>query len=202
MTKMLITPSLLNSYQYFRDYQPHDDVEDVDAAEAAQRREFLNTLRRIGTPLTDPIMGGIMFENAVRRYCETGNATGTVIREVGELVKGGIWQTKVKKELGDFLLYGVLDVMKADTIFDLKKTANYDVGKYLNSAQHRIYFYCTDMPKFSYIPATEYDWYREDYFNHPNIKKELEAMIAEFTDYLKTDTEANEIFLSKWKALS
>ena len=125
-----------------------------------------------------------------------------VVKKVGDIVKGGLWQETVKKDLTvgnqEFLLYGRTDVIKRDTIFDIKFTSNYELGKFQDSSQHLIYLYCSDLPKFSYLISDGKDWWREDYFNHAGIEDEIKTKISEFLSYLENDNEAKDLFQLKW----
>lgn len=126
---------------------------------------------------------------------------------IAQIVKNGIWQTAISKSLQigsiEYLLYGKSDVMKEDTIYDIKfttKGSNYDVGKYQDSAQHRIYLYCSGLPKFAYLISDGNNFWREDYVNHDKIEDEIKAMIAEFISYIKSDAEMAQLYFGRWNA--
>lgn len=203
----LITPTLLNSWQYYFQYEGEKEDE--------VRKDFLRTLSREKFEPNEAMQKGIEFEEDIQFACKHGIESENselveyckVVDGVADVVRNGIWQSKLSKELmiGDqnFLLYGRSDVIKADTIFDIKFTtngSNYEPGKYINSAQHRIYLYCSDMPKFSYLISDGKDFWQEDYKNHSGIEDELKSMISEFLDYLEGDLEAKELFNCKWKS--
>ncbi|MBM5782406.1 MAG: hypothetical protein FJ368_03180 [Pelagibacterales bacterium] len=124
------------------------------------------------------------------------------VKEIGKIVQKSLWQQSVKKDLKvgnhDFLLYGKTDVIKRDTVFDIKFTSNYELGKFQDSSQHLIYLYCSDLPKFSYLISDGKDWWREDYFNHAGIENEIKSKVSEFLDYLKNDKEAKELYFNNW----
>jgi len=126
------------------------------------------------------------------------------IEEVGRIVRGSIWQQTVKKDLTvgnqEFLLYGRTDVIKRNTIYDIKFTSNYELGKFLDSSQHLIYLYCSGLPNFSYLISDGKDWWREDYHNHARIEDEIKSKVSEFLAYLEKDKEDKEMFFSKWKS--
>lgn len=197
MTKHLLTPSLLNSFFWYL-------KESFTKTEAEQRQEFLQTLRREKTPTTEAQQRGINFENAIRLADVTRNHfdPDPIVRRFTEIVRDGIWQQSVKKSLTvgnqDFLLYGRTDVIKRDTVFDIKFTSNYELGKFQDSSQHLIYLYCSDLPKFSYLISDGKDWWREDYFNHAGIEGEIKSKVSEFLDYLEGDKEAKELYFNNW----
>ena len=120
----------------------------------------------------------------------------------GKIVKNGLWQQSVKKEIKvgnqEFLLYGRTDVIKRDTIYDIKFTSNYELGKFLDSIQHLIYLYCSDLPNFSYLISDGKDWWKEDYVNHEGVEGQIKSKISDFLNYLETDKEAKEMFFNKW----
>jgi hypothetical protein len=126
------------------------------------------------------------------------------IESIGEIVKGSIWQQSVKKEITvgnqEFLLYGRTDVIKRDTVYDIKFTSNYELGKFLDSSQHLIYLFCSDLPNFSYLISDGKEFWREDYHNHAGIENEIKSKISDFLGYLENDKEAKEIFLTKWES--
>lgn len=206
MTKYLITPSLLSAFSWYL-------KESFTKTETEQRQEFLQTLRREKTPTAETMQKGIDFEDAINFYsqdhhhlseetCKT--ACSDVIFDLANIIKGGIWQQSVKKELkignSEFLLYGRTDVIKRDTVFDIKFTGKYELGKFQDSSQHLIYLYCSDLPKFSYLVSDGKDCWREDYFNHAGIEDEIKSRVSEFLDYLETDKEARQLYFEKWTA--
>lgn len=201
MTKYLITPSLLNSYQYY--------IQDEFKSPADSRAEFLKTLSREKFEPNEAMKRGIIFEQDIDLACRFGNRyRGTtreeIISDLADIVVGGLWQQTCKKELKignqEFLLYGRMDVVKIDTIYDIKFTSNYELGKFYNSSQHLIYLYCLGLPKFQYLISDGKEYWTEDYHNHEGIEDELKGMISDFMEYLENDKEAKQMFLTKWES--
>ena len=204
MTKYLITPTLINSYQYY--------IDDEFKSPADSRADFLKTLSKEKFEPNQAMQKGIDFENDIKAKCDgyillDGKKNPdyeTVCGEITEIVKGGLWQESVKKDLQignqEFLLYGRTDVIKRDTVYDIKYTSNYELGKFLNSAQHLIYLYCTGLPKFKYLISNGKDFWQEDYFNNVNIENEIKSKINNFLSYLENDNEAKNLFETKWRA--
>lgn len=216
MTKYLITPTLLNDFQYY--------IQDEYKSPADSRADFLKTLSREKFQPNEAMQKGIDFENDVQNYCvDKFEPTNRIITHIdngeqeeinewdsysvcvitcGRIVKGGLWQQTVKKDLiignQEFLLYGKCDVIKRDTIYDIKFTSNYEVGKFLDSAQHLIYLYCLDLPKFQYLISDGEEYWVEDYHNHKGIEDEIKSKISDFLSYLENDKEAKEMFFTKW----
>ena len=201
MTKYLITPTLLNSFQYY--------IQDEYKSPADSRADFLRTLSRERFEPNEAMQRGIDFENEIKTiadkfieleiedYEEKSN-----LFKIAYIVKGGLWQQTCKKDLTignqEFLLYGKCDVVKRDTIYDIKFTSNYELGKFLDSAQHLIYLYCLDLPKFQYLVSDGEEYWVEDYHNHAGIEDEIKSKISDFLSYLENDKEAKEMFFTKW----
>ena len=201
MTKYLITPTLLNSFQYY--------IQDEYKSPADSRADFLRTLSRERFEPNEAMQKGIDFENEIKTIAdkfielkiEDYEAESNLFK-IADIIKGGLWQQTCKKDLTignqEFLLYGKCDVVKRDTIYDIKYTSNYEVGKFLDSAQHLIYLYCLDLPKFQYLVSDGEEYWVEDYYNHVGIEDEIKSKISDFLSYLENDKEAKEMFFTKW----
>ena len=201
MTKYLITPSLINSYAYY--------IQDEWKSPADSRADFLRTLSREKFEPNEAMAKGIDFEDKILRMAtlnllpaEFDDEQDRIVEEIAKIVKGGIWQESVKKELKignqEFLLYGRTDVIKRDTIYDIKFTGSYELGKFLDSSQHLIYLYCSGLPNFSYLISDGKDWWREDYHNHAGVEDEIKSKVSDFLSYLENDKESKEMFINKW----
>lgn len=198
MSKYLITSSLLNSYSYYMG----DDYKSPEES----RADFLKTLSRERFEPNEAMQKGIDFEKAVElttkfeRIIES--QYDSIVCDLADIVKGGLWQQSVKKKIKignqEFLLYGRTDVIKRDTIYDIKFTGNYELGKFLDSSQHLIYLYCSGLPNFSYLISDGKDWWKEDYHNHEQVEDQIKSKIADFMSYLENDLEAKEMFITKW----
>ena len=202
MTKYLITPTLINSFQYY--------IDDEFKSPADSRADFLKTLSKEKFEPNQAMQKGIDFENDIKAKCDNilldkkENIDYEVIcNDIATIVKDGLWQQTCKKELKignqEFLLYGRMDVIKRDTIYDIKYTSNYELGKFLGSAQHLIYLYCTGLPKFKYLISNGKDFWIEDYFNNVNIEYYIKNKINNFLSYLENDNEAKNLFETQWQ---
>ena len=194
---------MLSSYSYY--------IQDEWKSPADSRADFLRTLSREKFEPNEAMAKGIAFENNVKAVVFDGmHDKGQIIdashpvEHIANIVVGGLWQQSVKKEITvgnqEFLLYGRTDVIKRDTIYDIKFTGNYELGKFLNSSQHLIYLYCSGLPKFSYLISDGKDWWKEDYINDRNVENRIKSMISDFLSYLESDKEAKEMFLTKWES--
>ena len=213
MTKYLITPSLINSFQYY--------INDKFKSPADSRADFLKTLSKEKFEPTEAMQKGIDFENKIFEldkmlkadwndiainfvFSQETEEYKDCLKNIATIVKDGLWQQTCKKDLQignqEFLLYGRMDVVKRDTVYDIKYTSNYELGKFLGSAQHLIYLYCTGLPKFKYLISNGKDFWIEDYFNNVNIENTIKNKINNFLSYLENDSEAKNLFETKWQA--
>lgn len=194
----LITPTLLNGFNYYRDHDCEYCSESCNA-----RSDFLKLLNKDQIEKTESMILGIQLEKEIYDYCENGVLTeNEAVEYIGNLCKGGLWQQSVRKELGNFLLYGKADVIIGSKIYDIKFTGSYDVGKYFKSMQHRIYMYCTGINDFSYLISDGKNFFKEDYAcaNKKDVEYEILESINELKWYLKNDLECLNIFNEKWQA--
>lgn len=166
-----ITPSLLNSWLY------------VTNNENADINEFLSYLNKHHQPTTEAQQRGLDFEDEVYK----GNKP-----LYNPYVKGGLYQVKVSKPYKDIVLLGVIDVLQPNNIYDVKTTSRYEVGKYYNASQHKVYCYITGIKNFSYLINEE--CYKEDYVYQDG---QCEELIDSFIYWLKT-TDLYDIWKSKW----
>lgn len=215
MSKFLITPSLLSSYQYY--------IKDEWRSPEDSRADFLRTLSRERFEPNEAMQKGIDFENDIMNasqssfdlrnfedsidgdlvFCQDKEYDLCVLN-FAKIVEGGLWQQTCKKDLqvgnNTFLLYGRMDVVKRDTIYDIKFTSKGELGKFLNSSQHLIYLYCSGLPKFRYLISDGTEFWVEDYVNDGTVENRIKSMISDFMGYLENDKEAKEMFLTKWES--
>lgn len=184
--RYLVTASLYNAYKYFCSCS--------DENYEQKKEEFIRTLRREKSEPTPLMLRGIEFENDIRKYTEGQPAKNEVIKEIGDIVSGGIWQQKVGADItvGKFniFLYGKMDCAKAPIIYDIKRSNNYDLGKYYDTIQHLLYLHCSQLPKFRYLIAygtaeEPIDWTAEDYQLDENTLPTLKTRIAEMLNWFE-----------------
>lgn len=199
--KMLITPSLLNSWDFF--------LSASGEWEEKAREEFLATLRREPFLPTPAIQAGIDFEAAVKSSSEGGfkpsedECYDDCVKEIAEIVKGGAWQVKVQKTIraGNalILLYGKVDVLKGPVCYDIKFTGKYENPKYIRSAQHPLYLECLEtVPVFQYLVSDGNNVYIEEYrkIDVPPIL----PMVVDFLSWMKANPQYGELFYKHWEA--
>ena len=187
----LITQSLVSAWAYMFDC--------AEGREEAAREDFERTLRREKGETTDAMQAGIDFENAVYAEADGLPREDTNweqgVKEVASIIRGSQVQVKLSRTITvdseEYLVYGVLDALKAGTIFDVKFTSkggglkeNDFYGKYLSSPQHPFYFYLVpEAREFRYLLSDGKDTYIETY--HPAECRNAESIIREFITSIK-----------------
>lgn len=206
MPRYLITQSLVSSWAYMFDC--------MEGNEDAAKKEFLRVLRREPGEVTDAMRNGIAFENAV--YAEaagapwdTGGRWESGVKAVATRIRGAQVQVKASRPLmvdgTEFLVYGVLDALRAGTIFDVKFTtakgglrSNDFYGKYLNSPQHPFYFHIVpEALDFKYLLSDGDDVYIETYLREHT--RSATEVISEFVHSI-TDMGLLPLYQEKWLA--
>ncbi len=205
MPRYLITQSLLSAWAYTFDCS--------EGCKKDAQEEFLRTLRREKGPSTPAMEAGIAFERECYRAAagmsrpphrdwENG------IQAVADIIRGAQVQVRLSREievLGEtFLVYGILDALKAGVISDVKfksKSLNFlDLaGNYLNSAQHPFYFYiCPEAYKFQYLVSDGDSLYIETYY--PGQSRSAVEIIRDFIASIG-GSGLLPLYKEKWQAL-
>ncbi|MBR6873069.1 MAG: hypothetical protein IKN17_06145 [Ruminococcus sp.] len=201
---ILITQSLLSSWNYMMDCRE----ESQDSA----YEEFINALNRIKKEATLEMQNGIDFENAV--YAEASGVPRephpkweSGIQAVAKVIRGGQFQVREQRLMNvcghEFLVYGILDALKAGEIYDVKFSnkgfgSAELAGKYLESAQHPAYFYLVpEAYKFTYLVSDGQDLYPEVYTR--SMSRPFEEIVEEFVKFLKASGLFG-IYEEKWIA--
>ena len=185
--KYLITQSLLSAWGYL--FSCHEGCEEDAMA------DFLAALDRQKREPTQAMLNGIEFEDAV--YAQAHGIPRAPhpkwepgIRKVASIIGSAPVQVKAQREIqvGDmtFLVYGILDALKAGVIYDVKfrnkSLGSEDIyGKYLDSPQHPAYFYIVpEAGEFRYIVSDGEDVYQECYRREstPHIRDIIALFIA------------------------
>ena len=170
MAQYLITQSLLSAWQYMFDCP--------EGYEEEARKAFENTLRRVPQEPTAAMRNGIAFENAVYAAaaglpCSVCTEWDSGVRKVAGLLSGAAIQVKLSRPLvvegWNLLCYGILDALKAGTIYDVKFSNRSlgsieAAGRYQESPQHPMYLYlCPEAYEFRYLLSDGSDLYVETY---------------------------------------
>ena len=188
MKKYLITASLLNSWQYA--ISPENEYGNLE--------DFKKVLNKDEFEPTEAILKGFAFEK--------------FMTENYEKTKNGCYQVKLSKDIttttGNYVLYGILDCLKAGKIYDYKYKGSYDVGAFYSSYQHPIYFeLCPEANEFEYIisnnysdktPKEELHIYSEIYTRN-GTKTDIRVVIDQFINWLKTNG-LYALYCEKWES--
>lgn len=195
----LITPSLLNSFNYYLSVE--------EDSEAVERQKILSVFRREKSEPTPQMEFGIQFEDDVRGISGTVSVDGEYLKcinQVREIVSGGTWQMPCSKKYKNYLLYGRMDVVKGPVIFDIKTTSFYEIGKYKDSAQHRLYLNCTGLERCVYVVVEVYHGAEgvviKSLSTEEYTQRDIEPMVDDFIANLEHDQELKTLYLENWKA--
>ena len=200
--KTKITKTLIESWQYTFDC--------AEGYEDEAMEDFLSTLKREPKEPTEAMINGTNFENQCYALANDPQAipekwvNGT--RKVAEIIRYGQFQVPVSCDLTiagrDIWLYGICDVVKAGTIFDVKfrnkSLGSTDVyGKYLDCSQHSIYLRALpEASRFIYLVSDGDDLYTEEY--HRYNSKPVEYYVLNFLSWLQSSPELMKIYEERW----
>ena len=166
-----ITPSFYSSVYYWR------------RKEDAPIEELYDLLDKKPVETTETMQRGIDFEDDVARVCYGDYISADpVANEIASIVHGCIWQEPIKTEVNfdgqKVLIFGRMDCVKKDWIYDIKCVNRYEIGKYFHSIQHLAYMKATGIKQFKYLVKCGnnlyIEEYREDRTNH-NLLQERAA---------------------------
>ncbi len=212
--KTKITKTLIESWQYTFDC--------MEGFEEDAMTEFLSTLKREPHEPSEAMINGTNFENLCYRIagamdshpneefrveCSPDEAKWlTGAKKISKIITGGQFQVPVSCDMNlaghDFWIFGICDVVKAGTIFDVKfknkGLGAADVyGNYLSCSQHP--FYLKALPeadRFIYLVSDGEDLYTEEY-TRKNTKS-AEEHILNFWSWLQSNPELLKIYEEKW----
>ncbi len=205
-SRYLITPTLLNSFLYFQSSESETALADF---EKTIKKEFTTNKY---------CEAGNMWEN---RLCKPSlEEDNKLVLEIVDKIKNDEYQVPVQKQINvngvNILLYGKCDCVGYDIIRDIKSiSGEYEIGKYRNSMQHRIYMYCSSIKQFEYlitkikikedkdtekvIDVEPIDNFGEYYAWQDRYESDIYECINNFFDYLKVNEELGKIYFELWK---
>lgn len=205
MPRFLLTPSLHDSWRFYK------------MLESKEKSDFLNTLLKTKVPRTPNMEAGIKFEDDILKISSgpsdyTKTILGIVgtpeyracVAEIAAIVQGGLWQERVMFDANlfgiDFLIYGKIDVLKRDWIYDIKRSDTYEVGKYTESVQHPIYMKGTGVNKFKYLIGDDESVYHEEYRMTDGMEAEMWASLRDLVSGIMDDADFKRAYMENWKA--
>lgn len=182
MSNLLITPSLLNSFDFAVNAPPSWKVKAY--------RSLVSQIKREPFDPSPEIQRGIEFENKVYdecRYLSDPDYVNDTSKQrypphfetVVKRCLHGDFQTVVKDKWtidnDIFVLYGKLDVDLPEKIIDIKTTGNYKGPKqYLKTWQHIMYTLLTNKKFFEYVVVEWADKHSGDIKDVHVVKYEVE----------------------------
>jgi hypothetical protein len=210
--RLLITASLLNSWQWYLN-SPEPNLD-----------EFKTALRRERGADNKAMQDGRAFETRVRLACgdyepnereiadleatcpdgnELTDEYVSTVDEIAGIVSGGAWQVAVSKDVEvsgqDFLLYGRLDVLKGPWVFDIKFSHAFEIGKYRDSPQTKMYLSLVqEVIGMRYLVSTG-KTVAEDYYLRENVEP-IENDVRDFWNWLEGRKELLDLYVANWKA--
>lgn len=200
-TRLLITPSLLNSWGYIwwaREAVKEAESDEIsidekrDLASQKAYEDFLKALNREKSEPNEFQLRGIKYEEDTYKG----------LTDASSYVMGGTFQISGQKEVrvnGErFLMYGRLDCLKGGTIYDIKRVGRYAPGKYSKSYQHGFYMELFPRAKnFIYLAYDGDKLHLEQYF--PDECKPTSEAIASFVSWLR-ENGLYGTYAEKWKS--
>lgn len=205
MARYLMTHSLLSAWQFAMSENPYADA----TTEEDPWEDFMKVLRREPRETTEAMQNGLDFEALCYRLARGINETTNkddkwydAACEIADTIRGGSIQYKAKTDLRvagtNILLFGVLDVLKAGTIYDIKFSKGYYRGKYFDSTQHPAYFYLIpEAREFTYLVSNGSAVYTETYRREE--ARSIEPVISDFLFWLQS-SRLMDTYKEKWRA--
>ena len=212
MKPLLITASLLSSWLWYLN------------ADEPNLEEFKTVLRRERTPDNPAMQAGRAFEVRVRRAsdgyepnerdkedlyatCPKGEQLSDeyvqCVNEIAEIVSGGVWQFSASKNITiagtDFILYGRLDVLKGAWVYDTKFTRTFDIGKYFNAPQTKMYIALVPETVGMKYLACDGNCWSEDSYRREDIQP-IENDVRDFWNWLQERHELLNLYVSNWES--
>lgn len=203
MGRLLITHSLLSSWQWALKENPFEDA----TSERDNYADFLQVLRRELKVATKAMQDGIDFEDMVTDILAGGGDKThrwyDGASKIADIIRGGVLQLKVNKNITvagmDFVLHGRLDALKAGTIYDIKFASGYDVGKYIDSTQHPAYLELVpEAMQFTYLVSNGSQVWPETY--RRDETPSIYPLIEDFMSWLSAQG-LMELYREKWGSL-
>lgn len=174
-----ITPSFYSSVMYWK------------KKEEGNIQELLDLLDHKPPETTEVMQAGIDFEDDVLKVCNGGyESADSVANEVASIVKGSLWQVPIKTQVlvdgKPLLIFGRMDCLKRDWIYDIKRVLRYELGKYYDSIQHLSYMKAEAIKQFKYLVKCGNNLYTETYYWDDNSEQLLQQRATELIHWLKS----------------
>lgn len=202
MDRLLVTHSLLSSWQWALKGNPYEDT----TTERDAYADFIGTLKKEPRPATKAMLSGIAFENLITNIIEgkpaKEGAWNDAAAKIARICAGGVLQYKAHKEVEvngiPLLLYGRLDCLKAGTIYDIKYSTVYDAGRYIGSTQHPTYLELVpEASEFAYLISNGSQVWTETYRRDETLS--ILPVIGDFLAWLDMQG-LMDVYREFWKS--
>ena len=122
---------------------------------------------------------------------------------ISKIIAGGIYQMVGKKKVKvngmNILMYGILDVLKGGTIYDIKRVSRYSIQKYLHSYQHGFYLDLFERANvFKYLAYDDNETLHIETYYRGQYQPTIEV-ISNFLNWLK-DNNLLDLYKLNWKS--
>jgi len=184
--------TLLDSFSWLQKSQKENALE-----------EFIDKINRVERPRTIEMLRGMEFERLVNALAKSKKIPTEPIQVLDKIVSPEIimdfisdmehsaqqvfLECQVSTRYGLVRLYGYADDILGDTVFDTKTTKEFELGKYRNNFQHRVYLEAlkkTGINQFIYR-VTDFENYFEDVYDyHPDFKTDLIRICEQLIEFL------------------
>lgn len=202
MARYHMTKSLLEAWQYTFDC--------FEGGEEKAQEDFIRTLNRQPVEETEAMMNGRTFEDRVYRAANGGTIRSdakwrTGALAIADIIRGAQIQVVARRDIEvdgmTFEVMGILDALKAGTIYDVKflnkNMGSVELcGKYLNCSQHPAYFYIVpEALEFQYLVSDGEDVYIETYQREQS--RHIGAFIHDFLESIR-GMGLMDLYMEKW----
>lgn len=205
MERYHMTKTLLESWQYTFDcFEGYED---------SAHEDFLHTLNRQPLEPNEAMLNGLAFEDRVYRLANGGTVRSDAkwlagAQALADIIRGAQIQVVARRDIEvdgmTFEVMGILDALKAGTIYDVKfinKSISggeppHLYGKYLNCSQHPAYFYIVpEAMEFQYLVSDGETIYIEAYQREQT--RDIGEIIHEFLESIK-GMGLLDLYKEKW----
>jgi hypothetical protein len=143
-------------------------------------QQLVDSINRVSTPTTAAQERGTSFEEAVIKGTDEERFNPEILKKVRKLLPRPIVDTQVycQWQIDDVLFYGYVDLIGSFKAVDLKTTASYQPGRFVNNHQN-LYLHALKrkgIKLMEYVVTDFADVYVESYsLTHP-IEKQMEEI--------------------------
>lgn len=204
MKKIRVYPTIVDSYHYFL------------SSENMTFDEMIDRINRAPRPVNDAALKGSAFNDLIDMHIQDQDLETTetdyvinkdglifsfsrnICDEIARTVKGSLSQVfckaDIKTKYGVVELYGYLDYVYRDIVYELKTTGYYTFPKFHNNFQHKCYLYMLrnmgiEVKEATYIITDFRSVYKETYTWNDRMYNELLSDLNGFLDFVNRNRD-------------